>query len=174
MKFHSLIIFILLTFLHPCCFADSLFFLSDRCNQDLYDLAENYFSRYEYIYAKREIRGIVLSIELKPNQYRCLDKETKEKLNIIKNFLAKIKNPVIIEVHTKDVPEDLRLKNWEYSTVVANNIEDVFIKEAPKLPVDRIHTVGYGEFMPDRNTSNNGGKNTERIDIIIVCSLSGE
>ena len=97
-------------------------------------------------------------------------------LQILKNFLAKIKNPVIIEVHTQ--AESLSvlksLKNWEYSIILANKIEEKLLNAVSHIERSRIRSIGYGEFLPAKNTPNNGGKYLNRVDIIILCNITGE
>ena len=90
--------------------------------------------------------------------------------------MAKIENPAIIEVHTSDFPsgEVVNLKKWEFSTIFANNIEAIITLPKGSINQNRINSIGYGEFLPQKNTSNNGGKNTNRVDIIILCNVSGE
>ena len=102
-------------------------------------------------------------------------KEPK-KIKNIEKFLAKIENPAIIEVHTGNFSEKThsRLKKWELSTMLANDIEAVITKPFGSIPQKRINSVGYGEFLPAKNTPNNGGKYLNRIDIIVLCNISGE
>ncbi len=168
-------IVLLLIFLMQACKADERI-ISEFCLQNLYNTTEIQFKKHNEIQIFRDIRGIILRVKIKnPAQcYYQIDCETYKQLCAIKYFLSKIKNPVIIEVHTEKVPEELKMKNWEFASVIAGNIGEEFVKTAPNLPVDRIYTVGYGEYMPDINTSNNGGKSDNRIDIIILCSISGE
>ena len=66
------------------------------------------------------------------------------------------------------------LKNWEISTVIANNAESIMLKSSANLDYARIKSVGFGEFIPEKNTPYNGGKYSNRIDIIILCNISGE
>lgn len=169
-----LIVLILLFLISPC-FSQSVYVLNDRCEKNFYELCDNYFEKFPDISVVHEIRGVALRIELKTDGVCCVTPDIQARLNIVKYFLAKIKNPVIIEVHTKEVPAGLNMKNWEFSTVVANNVSDIFTKGKLQIPIERLHAVGYGEFMPGvNNTSNNGGNYTERIDIIILCSINGE
>ena len=89
--------------------------------------------------------------------------------------MAKFKNPVIIEVHTSKFPLETfeNLKNWEISTIIANKIEAIML-ERGYISSSQIKSIGYGEFLPSKNTPNNGVKNSGRVDIIILCSISGE
>ena len=152
--------------------------LDNQYMENLFVEAENYFECKD-ISVVKDIRGFILRVDLKsPEANFCrIQGEVYYKIKEIELFLAKIKNPVIIEVHTKNIPENDRgnLKNWEFSTVIANNVEDVFCKEIPELDNKRFVSAGYGEFMPaDKNTSNNGSNYADRIDIIILCSKNGE
>ena len=94
----------------------------------------------------------------------------------IEYFLAKIENPAIIEVHIRDFPQEeiLKLKKWEISTIMANNIEALVTKPIGTIDQNRINSIGYGEFLPAKNTPNNGGKSSNRVDIIILCNITGE
>ncbi len=123
-----------------------------------------------------DVRGIILRIEednLEDNYYGLTRKITK-KLDCIEYFLAKINNPVIIEVHTRKFPPNLGIKNWEFSSVIASNIGDYLLNSHAGISADRILPVGFGEYMPDINTPNNGGKYSDRIDIIILYNVNGE
>jgi len=153
-----------------------VYVLNETTVSDVYNEVKQGVAHCDDLEVRKEIRGVIISIHLEhpeENYYR-LTPEIVEKLSCIEYFLAKIKNPVIIEVHTDRVPEGIRMKNWEYSSVIAAKVGDMFIHREPKIPAERIYPVGYGEFMPDINTSNNGGNNNNRIDIIIQSSISGE
>lgn len=124
----------------------------------------------------KDVRGVILRIKednLEDNYYG-LTRNIMKKLDCIEYFLAKIKNPVIIEVHTRKLPLNLGIKNWEFSSVIASNIGDYLLNSHAGILADRIMPVGFGEYMPDINTSNNGGKKSDRIDIIILYSINGE
>lgn len=173
MRYSVLIISILISL--SCYASEDLYILNDICTGNFYKESELYFEGQKEISLKREIRGITLSFEIQNpmNEYKTLSPSTCSKLKKIGYFLAKIKNPVIIEVHTDKIPQELkRMRNWEFSTVIANNIETVLLEQ---VPISRLYTVGFGEFMPDENnTPNNGSKNKGRVDIIILCSIYGE
>lgn len=149
------------------------YILHEECINALYKPAILFFE-YENIYPVRDSRGMVLRFELKnPKlEYYELCSDTIQKLAKIESFLAKIKNPVIIEVHVADIVSD-SLKKWEISAVLAGNIEKALIQENGELK-HRVHSVGYGEFLPAKNTPNNGSNFTNRVDIIILCNISGE
>ena len=69
--------------------------------ENLYSQALLYF-RTDKINVYKDIRGIVLTFDLEDisSNFFELNQLTKGKLIIIENFLAKIKNPFKIEVHT--------------------------------------------------------------------------
>lgn len=175
--YKHLIILILLIFSTNCVFSeDTRFILHDKCINILYRPAILYFENSN-ISVYRDSRGIILRFELNNvrDEYEKLSADTLNKLRKIQDFLAKIKNPAIIEVHVSDIlSEDLgNLKKWEISSVIAGNIGGV-LNEDKSLSNKKILTVGYGEFLPVNNTSNNGGKILNRVDIIILCNINGE
>lgn len=151
-----------------------LYILNDKCINDLYYKAKIFFKGTP-IETIKDPRGIIL-------RYVFNDADIEfYKLNykIYKNFeyfLAKIENPAIIEVHIDNFPkkEGQNLKKWETSTIMANNIEAIITLPMGSIKQERINSIGYGEFLPVKNTSNNGGKNINRVDIIILCNISGE
>lgn len=140
------------------------------------DNSKQVLSHCDEVIVKKDVRGIVIRIEVEniENNYYSLTKKLREQLDCIEYFLAKIKNPVIIEVHTEKILPDLNLKNWEFSSVIAGNIGDYLIKSGTGISAERILPVGFGEYMPDINTSNNGGKYTNRVDIIVLYNMDGE
>lgn len=173
---HFSIIFMILLLEMPVFSEDVKFILHDECINTLYRPASLEFKNSE-ISVYRDSRGIILRFELKnpEKEYVRLSKETVSNLIKVEYFLAKIKNPAIIEVHTIMFSKNLSrsLKNWEVSSVIAGKIENVLCGKNKSLN-NRINSVGYGEFLPENNTPNNGGKLSNRVDIIILCNVSGE
>ena len=152
--------------------------LHDECITKLYENAHNYFKTNPLFTVKRDSRGIILRFELATpcSEYRKITSATYKNLIFAEYFLAKIKNPVIIEVHTNNTScKGIgNLKNSEVSTIIANNLESIVLTPRGKLSRDRINSVGYGEFLPAKNTPNNGSNYTNWVDIIILCNVSGE
>ena len=170
-----LFLIINLFFINKTFAGETKFILQDKCVTDLYNYATEHFKDSE-IYVLRDSRGINLRFEL-PNpslEELKLSCDTSAKILKIEDFLAKIKNPAIIEVHTAEnkFSNSNNTKNWELSAVIAGNIEDLVCAE--RVSNIRIHSVGYGEFLPENNTPNNGGKLLNRVDIIVLCNISGE
>ncbi len=147
-----------------------LYILNDKCINQLYITAEEHF-KHSTIKIIRDPRGLILR-----DDFQDKNEDFYTKIKNIENFLAKIENPAIIEVHTGDFPEGSlsNLKRWEFSTIIANDIEAFITKPKGSIPQKRINSVGYGEFLPAKNTPNNGGKYLNRIDIIVLCNISGE
>lgn len=170
------LLFLILISVQICASAETVYVLGEASINNTYEEVKRGLAACEGVEVKKEIRGVVVSLELenpKANYYH-ITPELEKKLTCVEYFLAKIKNPVIIEVHTDKVPEGIKGKNWEFSSVIAGNVGDVFLKHEPAIPSERIYLVGYGEFMPAINTSNNGGNYSNRIDIIIRSSIDGE
>ena len=156
---------------------DFLYILNDNCINSLYNLAKKYITNPE-IEIVRDSYGIILRFGIiNPyEEYEKLSESTVKKLTEIQYFLAKIQNSAIIEVRTADSEQNKikRLKNWELSAVIANNAESIMLKSGTGLDYTRIKSVGFGEFIPEKNTPYNGGKYSNRVDIIILCNISGE
>ena len=154
-----------------------LYILNDNCINVLFLQANNSVKSSE-IEILRDSKGIVLRmiIDNPEEEYNTLSQKICKNLTIIKDFLAKIENAVIIEVHTKvaKLPDEGKIKNWELSTVIANRVEQEILKNSGNMDVSRIKSVGYGEFLPAKNTPYNGGNISNRIDIIILCNITGE
>ena len=151
--------------------------MNDKCIEELYNEAKNIF-RNQDTQLIRDSRGIVIRTELNnlDTDFYNLSTETYQKALRIEYFLAKIQKPAIIEVHVGNFEQKngINLKKWEVSTVVANKIEAVILNQSGKVKPTMINSVGYGEFLPAKNTSNNGGKYLNRLDIIVLCNISGE
>lgn len=174
----TIILIIFSLILTPSEGKEFLYILNDDCINELYTNAENFFKTTS-VEVIRDTRGILLSFKLENpiQEFEGMSCKTYSNISHIQEFLAKIKNPAIIEVHTEDFPfsEYRGLRNWEVSTVIANKIETVILKPFGEPNQKRIHSVGYGEFLPaNKNTSNNGGNYPNRVDIMILCNISGE
>lgn len=180
MRAYIKIIIVLIFLITPCksLATEYLYILNDKCINELYEKANSTLPTRE-IDVIKDSRGIILRTYFSNlnDEYFKITEKTIQKLNYIKNFLAKIENSAIIEVHTTANNNDninKTLRNWEVSTVIANNIEAIITKPYGEIDQNRINSVGYGEFLPAENTPYNGGKDANRIDIIILCNVSGE
>ena len=171
------VLFVIIFFAFDIYALEYLYILDDKCIEELYLLGKSNLLGEE-IKVIKDSRGIILRLEFENSMEEIvsLSSQTVKALSEIKYFLAKIENPVIIEVHTRlsDCENVRNLKNWEVSTVIANKIEEYFTKSYGRIEQNRINSVGYGEFLPAKNTSNNGGKFVNRVDIMVLCSINGE
>ena len=153
------------------------YILNDPCISEFYLEATKAIKDPE-IHIFKEAFGLIIrfKIENPLEEFYNLSSETINFLEEIEYFLAKIKKSAIIEVHTEVFALESRrgIKNWELSTIIANNIERYLIQKSSTITKENIKSIGYGEFLPVKNTSNNGGKYSSRVDIIIPCSISGE
>lgn len=153
------------------------YLFNDKCIEYNYTNAKNIITDSDINIIRNAI-GLIIRFEIKNpyQEFYNLSYDTMNKLKKFEKFLAKYKNPVIIEVHTEKFKNESEkgIRNWELSTVIANNIEEYLTKIAKTISSNKISSVGYGEFLPAKNTSNNGGKYSNRVDIIIPCSISGE
>ena len=171
------VIFFLFTNISTMCAEKYQYILNDPSILKIHLEASETINHPEIFIIKDAI-GIIIRFKIdNPIEELCwLSRKTINSLKEIEKFLAKIKKPAIIEVHTEKFVFDNRreIKNWEVSTIIANNIETFFIQNSNTISKEDIKSIGYGEFMPAKNTPNNGGKYSNRIDIIIPCSISGE
>lgn len=174
----KVIIFIIL------CYSFSIVNAKDYTNQCLNPLfiSGTDFFKSTPIMVLHDPRGVVLRFELKNpiDEFQNITEETTQNILLVRNFLAKIKNPAIIEVHLEDFQNsaNTKLKTWEISTVISNHIEALLLMSGDDIQPQQIKSVGYGEFLPSifltKNTSYNGGKYLNRVDIIVLCNMNGE
>jgi flagellar motor protein MotB len=156
--------------------------LNEKPLNQVYLSALNFFKGTNVMVLKEPI-GVVLRLEFKIEEFVARNLYDSQILNLrgrifmdllrMEYFLAKIKNPVIIEVHTAK-NSSKGIKSWELSTLIANELEKLLTERNPLLNKERVRSVGFGEFLPIKNTSNNGGNYSNRIDIMILCDISGE
>jgi len=154
---------------------ESDYIFNEKSMNYLYSISESYFKKSR-INLIKDSMGIILRyiFEDPIDEYFNKNYDVYKK---IEHFLAKIENSAIIEVHLEDLTTVKNLKNmkaWELSTIMANDIEAIMTIPQGLLKQNRISSVGYGEFLPRKNTSNNGGKKSNRLDIIIQCNINGE
>lgn len=174
MKTYKLILIIILININIAYPEEFHYILDDICINELHSSAKEFFKNTN-ISTFRDSRGIIIRYEIE-NLLSEYYHPNISNYKILEKFLAKIENPAIIEVHTGDFPTEAfpYLKSWEVSTVIANNIEALITKPYGSVDQNKINSVGYGEFLPAKNTSNNGGKYLNRVDIIVLCNISGE
>ncbi|MCS7281169.1 MAG: OmpA family protein [Desulfobacterota bacterium] len=123
----------------------------------------------------RDERGVVIRIldraffdegraDLKENAKKTIDK--------IAPVLKRIRNPVMIEGHTDNVPihNEYFRSNWELSVRRATEVVRYFIEKA-KIPPNRLSASGFAEFRPiASNETEEGRALNRRIEIVILKS----
>ena len=175
------LLFILINLFLQVSGKEYLYILNEKSLNNLYLKAIQELGGANVLVLK-EPMGVVLRLDFDLEDFKGYsklrdksDKRNKLRLNLlrIEYFLAKIKNPVIIEVHTAK-NSSKGIKSWELSTLIANELENLLTERNPLLNKERVKSVGFGEFLPIKNTSNNGGNYSNRIDIMILCDISGE
>lgn len=138
--------------------------------------AVNLFIEKENLQDKIEVRvtdkGVILQVansllfdsgsaEIKPASLQVLNK--------LGQLFATLKNEVIVEGHTDNVPTRGKYpSNWELSTARSVNVVKHFI-EIDKMNPEQFIASGYGEYKPiaPNDTVENKSKN-RRVDILIV------
>ncbi len=161
----------------PCFSEEYIYILNEECIVDLYNKAVQFFQDTP-VYVVKDPHGLLLRFEIKHPETECesLSEDTTLKIRYIEQFLAKMNNPAIIEVHVNEISKNScnNLKKWEISTLIANKIEAIILKPRGMIASNKIYSVGFGEFSPPKNTSNNGGKLPNRADIMVLCDINGE
>ena len=163
-------------FFPPFVFADEdSFVLHDKCITNLFVPANEYFTGTD-ICVLRDAHGIILrfKIENPKEEYKKLGNHTKDNLVKIVKFLSEIKNTVIVRVHIGNFSKNTtkELKNWEISTIIANNIEQFLYNSSDSISKNRISSVGFGEFLPIISPDKSICDNQDRVDIIILCNVT--
>ena len=98
--------------------------------------------------------------------------DSRQLLKDISKFIGPIRNEVIVEGHTDNIPlrPDAQFEtNWELSTARATTVVRHLI-EVLGLAPERFSAAGYGEYryvMP--NTSDGNRAMNRRVDILIVA-----
>lgn len=170
------IVFLVINQFNKYCYGNNYtYILNENTIEETYQKARKEINSTEILILK-EARGILLRFKLDNplEEYYELSNKTILNLKKIEIFLAKNKNPAIIEVHTGKKSIHSYLKNWELATVISNKIEYCLKTNNILKYKNNISSVGYGEFLPANNTPNNGGEYINRVDIIVLCSISGE
>ncbi len=98
-----------------------------------------------------------------------IKKQGREVLDEIATSIKDIRNDVMVEGHTDNLPinNERFPSNWELSTTRATNVIRYFIEEHDIKPY-RLSAAGYSEFRPlfDNDTPEHRAKN-RRIEIVV-------
>jgi len=104
-----------------------------------------------------------------------IKEEIWESLRKIAEILKQIKNEIVVEGHTDDIPiRSTRFSsNWELSVMRATNVIHFFVEQCG-LDASRISAAGYAYFKPRYSlTSEDRGKN-RRIEVLIRKKYTDE
>jgi chemotaxis protein MotB len=95
----------------------------------------------------------------------------KDGLGRLAKLLNRVKNPILIEGHTDNVPisgNGLYSSNWQLSATRAANVAD-YLNQSEQIKGSRLRAVGYGEFHPiASNDTEQGRKKNRRVEITIL------
>ncbi len=117
-------------------------------------------------------RGLIVSVKediFFSGESILIKKSSTNVLDAIISVLIQINNNCTIESHTEghNNNEGIYRSNWEIAMARANSITD-YLVYCGKIPASRVFSLGYGDFMPFRDsvsTTKNGFD--RRIDFVI-------
>ncbi|MEY7999405.1 flagellar motor protein MotB [Clostridium sp. Mt-5] len=98
--------------------------------------------------------------------------EFQQELTEMGKILNQLGNYIRIEGHTDNVPisNSEYSSNWKLSCDRASNVTEFFVARAGIQP-QKLSAIGYGEYRPIADNSNEAGKaKNRRVDIIILNS----
>ena len=96
----------------------------------------------------------------------------KKSIDEIAPLLIDLKNEIVVEGHTDNVPIKTAqyVSNWELSTARATNVVKYLI-EQKSFPPARLSAVGYGEYKPVEGNEMPEGKQKNRRVVFLVKNL---
>lgn len=120
-------------------------------------------------------RGLVIRMEnsiLFDSGKADIKPEARSILIKIGQTLNKMENYIRVEGHTDNIPirSSSFKSNWDLSAMRATNVVELFVNES-KISPARLSEVGYGEYRPVADNSNEAGRaKNRRVDIVIINS----
>lgn len=127
----------------------------------------------DVVKVRQEEKGVVLQLDesiLFDPGMADLKENSKAVLNSINVLLTDMKNDILVEGHTDNVPMHTEKygSNWELSTARAVSVIRYFI-EGKGLDPAKFTAKGYGEYKPlVENTTPENKAINRRVDILIV------
>ncbi len=108
-----------------------------------------------------------------PSGSAALASGARELLGKLANVLRDLPNPVRIEGYTDDQPINTAQfpSNWELSAGRASSVVHLFVRE--RLAPERLVMVGYGEYRPKADNSEQAGRNANRRVVLMVLATPG-
>ncbi|KYH35609.1 motility protein B [Clostridium tepidiprofundi DSM 19306] len=145
-------------------------------NDDMYEsmnalLEENNLK--DVVDVRKDSRGYIFELKDKilfETGQAYLKEDSKPILDVITKYISSIKNQIIIEGHTDNVPihNSKYYDNWDLSSARANTVARYFIKVKGITP-QRIVTMGFGEYHPlVKNDTPEHRAMNRRVNILIV------
>jgi chemotaxis protein MotB len=122
-------------------------------------------------------RGLVVSLKeagFFDSGDATVKKDSLPLLAMVAKALSSYSNPIRIEGNTDNVPMNSGRyrSNWELSTARATNIIHYLVENYNFRP-GKISAVGYGEFRPTADNSNEEGRTkNRRVDIVLLAKES--
>lgn len=130
-----------------------------------------------YVKIKNDSRGFIFEIKDKilfETGQGNLRKESLPVLDVVSKYIGSVKNGIIVEGHTDNVPisNEKFQDNLELSSERANNVTRYFINNK-KLDPRRFQSIGLGEYHPIVPNNSEGNKaQNRRVNILIVTDNS--
>ena len=164
---------------YPCAYADcavQTLYVHSIFNPDIIQLENSFraaLGNNKTVVAYTKVpRGLIVSIEesmlfnkgsvqIRQDGYKILD--------CFVAVLSQFDNRCVVESHTEEnFSENSEYKeDWEISIRRANAISDYLVNKG-KLAQERIFPLGFGEFMPYKETVSKIGFFDNRIDFVII------
>lgn len=125
---------------------------------------------------EQKIKLILTPPVLFDSGYAKLKPQGKKILKGIGDIIKEVRNPIIIEGHTDNIPINTKdfSSNWELSFFRSYEIVKYFMNTY-RFPPTQLSALGYGEFKPmyPNDTPENRSKN-RRIEINIIRVTKAE
>lgn len=128
---------------------------------------------------KNDDRGILLEMEdsiLFDSGKSNLRSNSKEVLTEVYDMIKDMKNQIVVEGHTDNVPVVPRKSdtNWELSANRAVSVVRYFVEEKGMSP-NLFSATGYGEYKPlHSNDTNDQRSENRRVNILITTLQEGK
>ncbi|WP_024621260.1 OmpA/MotB family protein [Metaclostridioides mangenotii] len=128
---------------------------------------------------KNDERGILLEMEdsiLFDSGKTDLRSDSKDMLKEVHEMIKDMKNQIVIEGHTDNVPVGSRTSetNWELSANRAVSVVRYFVEERGMSP-NLFSATGYGEYKPIQvNDSSDHRSENRRVNILITTLQEGK
>jgi chemotaxis protein MotB len=105
-----------------------------------------------------------------PSGVATLSPSANQVLTSLGDILAPFANPLRVEGYTDDVPIDTAVypSNWELSAARAASVARLFAEHG--VDPERLGIVGWGQYRPAADNTNEDGRNKNRRVLVVVLS----